>query len=168
MCPPRKGGHEESFTNFHGFRAAVLDAPYRSRCPHQKRLCAQNLSGSTIFIGLPNLRRGRCPSETTLPKRIIAERCFLFSKLVSSFPKRKRFAGLRFGFEKTSKGGVGADAHIGPSLRPQAQVANFFRADTAVTNNGVLFRQLKSDKQPVRPVKVYRIIEQTRYGGFCA
>ena len=37
-------------------------------------------------------------SETTSTKRIIAERCFLFSELVSSFPKRKRFAGLRFGF----------------------------------------------------------------------
>ena len=36
-------------------------------------------------------------SEATLLKRIITERCFLFSKLAPSFPKRKCFAGLRFG-----------------------------------------------------------------------
>ena len=38
-------------------------------------------------------------------------------------------------------------------LRPQAHAANFLRTDTAITNKGVLFRQLKSDRQKGRPDK---------------
>ncbi len=38
-------------------------------------------------------------------------------------------------------------------LRPQAHAANFLCTDTAITNKGVLFRQLKSDRQKGRPDK---------------
>ena len=88
------------------------------------RCCRQRLPHFTYIC------RGRCASETALTKRAAASAVsyslnpflpfrnanrvcvsvFLFSKLVSSFPERKRFAGLRSGFRRTFREGVGADA----------------------------------------------------------